>query len=266
LLADKCKGSGMRIVPVIDLMNGIVVRGVGGRREEYRPIVSRIARDAAPQTVARALAEQFSLGTVYVADLDAILGGTANLAAYRQIVSAGLRLWLDAGVGSVVAARELSSRLSEAEIEAEMVDIVVGMESLDSSPALDELLRELSPERLIFSLDLKAGRPLSRIAAWRERSPSEIARDVLSRGIRRLIVLDLAAVGMGGGTNTLDLCRDLRDSYPDVELTSGGGVRGIADLQQLAASGISAALVASALHDGRLTPGDLAEFSRDDRR
>ena len=27
----------MQILPVLDLLNGIVVRGVGGRRDEYRP-------------------------------------------------------------------------------------------------------------------------------------------------------------------------------------------------------------------------------------
>lgn len=255
----------MQIVPVIDLLNGVVVRGVGGQRNEYRPIVSRIASDARPQTVARALAEQFSLATVYVADLDAILGRPANVAAYRQISSVGLRMWLDAGIGSVGAARELGEQLATAEIAAERVDLVVGLESLESSQSLDELLREISPERLIFSLDLKAGRPLTRIAAWCERSPGEIAREVLSRGIRRLIVLDLAAVGMDCGWLTLGLCRELRASDADLDLISGGGVRGSADLKQLAASGLSAALVASALHDGRLMPTDIADFSRPGR-
>ena len=41
----------------------------------------------------------------------------------------------------------------------------------------------------------------------------------------------------------------------------GGGVRGVEDLRRLKRSGASAVLVASALHDGRLTPGAAAEFS-----
>jgi len=38
----------------------------------------------------------------------------------------------------------------------------------------------------------------------------------------------------------------------------GGGVRGAEDLRSVAASGCDAVLVASALHDGRLTAADLA--------
>ena len=43
----------MKILPVIDLMQGCVVRGIGGRREEYRPIESRLARDSRPVSVGR---------------------------------------------------------------------------------------------------------------------------------------------------------------------------------------------------------------------
>ncbi len=39
---------------------------------------------------------------------------------------------------------------------------------------------------------------------------------------------------------------------------TGGGVRGIDDLQQLARIGCAGALVATAIHEGRLTPADIA--------
>ena len=75
--------------------------------------------------------------------------------------------------------------------------------------------------------------------------------------MRRFIVLDLADVGVGGGTSTLDFCRTFFDDYSEhfsggIELVAGGGVRNFEDLEQLADAGCSAALVASALHDGRL--------------
>jgi phosphoribosylformimino-5-aminoimidazole carboxamide ribotide isomerase len=44
-------------------------------------------------------------------------------------------------------------------------------------------------------------------------------------------------------------------------LYAAGGVRGRHDLQVLRDAGIAGVLVASALHDGRLTSADLAEFS-----
>jgi phosphoribosylformimino-5-aminoimidazole carboxamide ribotide isomerase len=77
-----------------------------------------------------------------------------------------------------------------------------------------------------------------------------------------MIVLDLAQVGVDAGISTLELCRHLHDTHPSVEIISGGGVRHVDDLTQLASAGCDAALVASALHDGRLTTDDIARFSR----
>jgi phosphoribosylformimino-5-aminoimidazole carboxamide ribotide isomerase len=71
-----------------------------------------------------------------------------------------------------------------------------------------------------------------------------------------MIVLDLADVGTGGGTRTLDLCRELKAKHPQIELIAGGGVRNLDDLKRIADAGCSGALVASALHDGRLTRAD----------
>ena len=89
----------MRILPVLDLKGGQVVRGVAGRRKEYRPIVSRIVSSAEPLAVARAFREQFGLRELYVADLDAIAGGPPDQATLVDLLDDGFQLWVDAGVG-----------------------------------------------------------------------------------------------------------------------------------------------------------------------
>src|SRR4051812_49206902 len=89
----------MLIIPVIDLQHSQVVRGVAGRRSEYRPIESQLTADTSPAGIARAFAD-LGFKTVYVADLDAIAGVEPNIAAYQQITSAGLALWIDAGLRS----------------------------------------------------------------------------------------------------------------------------------------------------------------------
>jgi phosphoribosylformimino-5-aminoimidazole carboxamide ribotide isomerase len=71
-------------------------------------------------------------------------------------------------------------------------------------------------------------------------------------GIRAFIVLDLARVGSGEGPR-LDMARILRRALPDAELVIGGGVRHHADLVALEAEGFQAALVGTALHQGRIT-------------
>jgi phosphoribosylformimino-5-aminoimidazole carboxamide ribotide isomerase len=47
---------------------------------------------------------------------------------------------------------------------------------------------------------------------------------------------------------------------PRQQLHAAGGVRGRQDLLRLAEMGIKGALVASALHDGRLGASEIAEF------
>src|SRR5687768_13058331 len=90
----------MQIVPVIDLKRGLVVRGIGGRRDEYRPVVSSLVGSPEPGGVAQALVSQFAPNEIYVADLDAIETGEPDIAAWRAISGEGPRLWIDAGVSS----------------------------------------------------------------------------------------------------------------------------------------------------------------------
>jgi phosphoribosylformimino-5-aminoimidazole carboxamide ribotide isomerase len=66
-------------------------------------------------------------------------------------------------------------------------------------------------------------------------------------------VLDLARVGVGEGVGTEKLCARLKQSYPDVEITAGGGVRTLDDVHLLDTIGVDYVLVSSALHDGRIT-------------
>src|SRR6185295_19673968 len=75
--------------------------------------------------------------------------------------------------------------------------VVAGLESLPSADVLAAALSEVGPERLIFSLDLQQGAPLVRAPQWQGLSAEQVARAAIELGVRRVIVLDLAAVGMG---------------------------------------------------------------------
>jgi phosphoribosylformimino-5-aminoimidazole carboxamide ribotide isomerase len=249
----------MRVIPVIDLMGGHVVRALAGRRSEYRPIQSQIACDSKPATIARAFVEHFGCETCYVADLDAIENRRANLSAWKDIKSAGLHPWLDAGVGSAKSRLALSHSLQANSIDAE---IVIALESMQDDPYDDEWIDAHSASQTFtFSLDLRNGVPIHHIDAWRGMSALEIGRSAHARGFSNMIVLDLADVGIGQGISTLNLCEQLKAELHPVRIIAGGGVRGVNDLKALAAAGCDAALVASALHDGRLTRKDVESVS-----
>jgi phosphoribosylformimino-5-aminoimidazole carboxamide ribotide isomerase len=257
--------STVRIIPVIDLLGGLVVRGIGGRRDEYRPVVSQIAADAQPASVADAF-RKLGYHEVYVADLDAIAGHDPAWSQYEALAAAGLQLWVDAGMAIPFSAEGVGGWFREecgldapahsqnrrATPAHSLHRVVVGLESLPGIETLDQILTAVGPDRLVFSLDLKRGAPRTTIHEWRNHSALAIAREVLELGIRHLIMLDLADVGEARGSSTISLCRQVRALDADVELIAGGGVRNRADLDALADAGCIAALVASALHDGQL--------------
>ena len=241
----------MPILPVLDLMHGQIVRGVAGRRAEYRPIVSRLTDSVEPLAVAQALRQQFGFTEFYLADLDAIEQGFPDLKVHRDLQAAGFRLWIDTGL------RRADDARTACVIEQESATIIIGLESVEGTEELGRIVERAGAERAVFSLDLKAGKPLGRPELWQTDDPYRIAERALAAGVQRLIVLDLANVGVGAGVGTEELCRRLKKRYPQVQLSAGGGVRGFDEVRRLEECGVEYVLVASTLHEGRITPDDL---------
>lgn len=237
----------MRIVPVLDVQKGQVVRGVAGKRESYRPYRSPLCQGCDPVDFAGTFRQRFGFGEIYLADLDAIGGEPPALPLYRRLAEDGCALWVDAGL------RE--ARQGEALIAAGVGSVVAGLETLAGPEALGELVTAFGGERVVFSLDLKEGSTLVPTPSWNTACPREIAAAAVDRGVRRLLVLDLARVGVDGGTGTEELCRRLAADHPKVEIAAGGGIRGEDDLARLEACGVRAALVATALHEGKIPIG-----------
>ncbi len=251
---------------MLDVMNGTVVRAVGGRRSEYRPVVSRLTDSTEPLTVAKALLAATGVSELYVADLDAILGepepqgswvrsggasfqlavARCNLAPLGWLAPAALAgrvhqeitVWLDIGL------RDASETIHLARFRN--VRPVIASETFGGSASHDELLR-LRPA---VSIDLRNGELLS--ASSDITSPHELAERMHTAGYRTFLLLDLARVGMNAGPGTEPLCGELRRRYPDIELLVGGGVRNRDDMRRLEDAGADGVLVASALHDGTL--------------
>ena len=162
----------LQIIPVLDLLNGVVVRGVGGRRDEYRPIESVLTTSTKPMDVAFAFREKFGLTTLYVADLDGIVRREPNLQTLRELCEAGFDIWIDAGVRNLNEAAML--------LDAGATKIIAGLESLSGPALLSSLVNNLTAERVVFSLDLKSGRPMiDSTSNWPDETAIGIARSAI---------------------------------------------------------------------------------------
>ena len=241
----------IRLIPVIDLQHGVVVRGIGGRRSEYQPLVSCLTASFQPNEVARALIQAYHPRVLYVADLDVIAGRQPSWPMLARGFDPCVDLWIDAGVRTIRDVQEVD--------RAHSGGLVLGLETVTGPEVVDAVIAEFGSERIVFSLDLKGGQMLGESRNWNVRNERDweavIVRAVRA-GVKRLILLDLERVGEGRGVGTEGMCRSIVSQYPELEIICGGGVRDIGDLHRLQECGASAALVASALHDGRIKPGD----------
>jgi phosphoribosylformimino-5-aminoimidazole carboxamide ribotide isomerase len=244
----------MRIIPVIDLLEGRAVLARGGVRSAYRPVESLLYQGDDPLGLALAYREVFGLDEIYLADLDAIEGGTPAVSLVRSAANASLRLWVDAGV------REPSR--AKAFFEAGAARVIAATETLTGPSVLERLVKESPSGAVVFGLDLRGGRPLlAHGHSWPTVEPEALIDVGLAAGVERLLILDLERVGSGTGVGGLDLAGRVARARQGVEVAVGGGVSSRSDLIQMEAIGISAVLVGSALHDGRLTKRELAGFT-----
>jgi HisA/HisF family protein len=230
------------IVPVLDLKGGSVVHARAGERESYRPIETPLSKSAAPLDVLSGLRTLHPFRRLYIADLDAIEGK----GDHGEVVAAllgrftDLEIWLDAGfAGAEAAAAAAGPRLRP----------VLGSESLAAHAATANSFTRLAEKSCPLSLDYRGDRFLGPPAL--EETPALWPADV--------IVMTLARVGTGQGPDRERLARVKALAGPR-RIWAAGGVRGVEDLERLAAMGVAGALVATALHDGRLPRAALAAF------
>src|SRR5260221_5310736 len=130
----------MQVVPVLDLLHGTVVRGVGGRRDEYRPVESRLVANPDALSFARAFRDQLGLTRIYIADLDAILHYRPNLDVYRALSKEGFELLVDAGLRSVESAGTILS--------AGATQLIAGLETWPGPDELACLCEMVGTERV----------------------------------------------------------------------------------------------------------------------
>jgi phosphoribosylformimino-5-aminoimidazole carboxamide ribotide isomerase len=263
----------VRIIGVIDLLGRRAVHARAGVRQSYQPVRAVAGSPIEPGDVlalAGAYLDRLGLRELYVADLDAILaargeshgtdhlGGGLDRGSGDTLVAAvgalGAPLWVDAGVSSAERARHA--------LGLGAARVVVGLETLPSYDALAEVCTAVGGDRVAFSLDLRDGDPVVTSGDISPGEPADVvAAHAADAGAAAVIVIDLARVGTDSGLD-LGLIGRVRVAVPGLTLLAGGGIRGLEELERLADSGCDGALVATALHSGRLGALDVAAAER----
>ncbi len=262
----------MQIIPVIDLLNGVVVHAKRGQRAAYQPIQSQLTTSSAPLDIVAALLALYPFTQLYIADLNAIQHlGDNNFDVIEAIAARypTLELWLDAGF----------SHFDELKTWQHLnVRPILGSENFAQLNDYLTFKTALLETKFILSLDFMPENILGHI-------PGHIPENILAKnnaaasqyscgfqGSAQLlnnaqfwpqdvIVMSLANVGANQGANG-ELLREMLNFAPTQNVYAAGGVRGLGDLVQLKKMGVSGALIATALHQKQLSSQQLTSLAQ----
>ena len=238
----------MRVIPVIDILDGKVVHAIAGRREKYRPVMSTLVKASDPLSVAMAF-RGLGLRELYIADLDAICSSGQNLGWIGRIASqSGMEVMVDAGFRRADGV--------EAYVERGIDKIVLATETIEG---FEEVRKVVDDYRLpvTASIDVRWGRIIAN--SKQMRLPlADLIRKFEAAGASEFVVLSLDRVGTSEGPDHTLLKGALMQAT--VPVLVAGGVRNVADIRHLRKSGAAGVLVATALHEGRIKKDDLEPF------
>ena len=237
----------MIILPAIDLRDGKCVRLFQGDFDQETVFSEQ------PEEMALKWQSQ-GAEYLHLVDLDgARAGSPQNIFTIKHILD------------EVQIPVELGGGIRTMQNIEDMLEVGVARVILGSVAVRDpELVREACEafgERVVVGIDAKDGRVAMR--GWVETSSAdafELARELCSRGIARIIYTDIATDGALCGPNLSSVDR-LCTLLPGCAVIASGGVSGPKDISALAALGrsnLEGVIVGKALYDGRAAFSELA--------
>ncbi|MGC9359217.1 MAG: 1-(5-phosphoribosyl)-5-[(5-phosphoribosylamino)methylideneamino]imidazole-4-carboxamide isomerase [Anaerolineae bacterium] len=233
----------MIVYPAIDLRRGRCVRLAQGRADRERVY----AKD--PAAVARTWEEQ-GARWLHVVNLDGALGdeSAANLAALARILEA-----VDAAVQFGGGLRTLAD--VRRVLDMGVTRAVLGTVAVRDPGMVAEALERFGSERIVVGIDASHG--LVATHGWRQMSDMaalDLAREMESLGVDRVVYTDIQRDGMLGGVN-VEATRRLAEAT-SLSVIASGGVGSLDDVRALASIGkgrVEGVIVGMALYEGRFS-------------
>jgi phosphoribosylformimino-5-aminoimidazole carboxamide ribotide isomerase len=241
----------MELIPAIDVRNGRCVRLLHGEFD----LETRYELDP------RDLARSYRAGGarwLHIVDLDgAASGERGNVRLVKDIAAAAdLKIQLGGGIRSQ---QSLIDALTVAD------RVVIGSLAVTEPDRVAAWMDKYGPDRIVLGLDVRLddqSRAFVTTHGWTEAS--ELALDAAiggyaRAGLKHVLCTDVARDGALSGPNVA-LYRRVQADWPAIELQASGGIREAADLEQLAAAGVAAAISGKALLENRIRLEEIRPF------
>jgi phosphoribosylformimino-5-aminoimidazole carboxamide ribotide isomerase len=231
----------MLIIPVIDLSQGIVVRAIRGKRKSYQPITSAISSNCKPETILSAFFKLYPFKIIYIADLDAIQGNgnQSKLINKFAIKYKECEFWVDAGIQQI-----LTRKLDDM---SKNIKYILGSENNIALHDYEETIK--SNPSILLSLDFNENGLIN----------NSYLLNNSSIWPKKVIVMMLHRVGSNDGVDTKHL-ENIVALNKNSEIYVAGGIKNSNDIKILNSKNIKGCLIATALHQQKITKKELNLF------
>jgi|TARA_Y100001949_G_scaffold120735_1_gene102695 phosphoribosylformimino-5-aminoimidazole carboxamide ribotide isomerase len=231
----------MLIIPVIDLSHGIVVHAICGKRKSYRPITSTISDNCKPESILSAFLKLYPFKVIYIADLDAIQGNgnQSKLINNFALKYKECEFWVDAGIHQILTRKSNKTNKN--------IKFILGSENNIALHDYEKTIKS-NPD-ILLSLD------------FNEKGLINNSYLLNSSSIwpKKVIVMMLHRVGSNNGIDTKHL-KNIISLNKNSEIYLAGGIKNSNDIKSLNSKNIKGCLIATALHQQKITKKELNLF------
>lgn len=240
-----------KILPVLDLLKGVIVHAVKGERQNYKPLDSYLFKKPDPNLIINILHNKYKFNDFYIADLDAIMESKPNYELISEILkNTDISFLLDPGINKLEEVIEFSS--------LGVRNLILGLETLEDKDTIQKIIQSEILKNVYVSVDMYAEKILTRIKEYQNLSILNIIRDLKDLGVSKIILLDLKKVGSKNGGIPL-LYKEIRDNFKG-DVFVGGGIKDLTDVLDYYYSGFSGLMIGTALYDGTINLKELTSL------
>src|SRR5690606_26068560 len=237
----------MEIIPAIDIIDGKCVRLTQGDYAQKK------VYNENPLEVALQF-QDAGLTRLHLVDLDGAKAKAVQNWKVLETLASKTSLVIDFG-GGLTTEKDVRILFDSGAAFA-----TVGSIAVKQKQELERWFTVFGADRFLLGADV-INKQIA-IHGWTENSGIDLFEfldDYLQKGVKQVFCTDIAKDGRLEGPS-INLYREIVESYPELYFIASGGVSSLQDLETLAQLPCSAAIVGTAIYENRISLADLRKF------
>ncbi|MDR1466894.1 MAG: hypothetical protein LBI55_00500 [Oscillospiraceae bacterium] len=243
----------MEIIFALDIKNEKVVHGIQGKRYWYAPPKNKLFDPPIPENIVNTVIKKYGINKFYIADLNSIMKNGNNFFILDSLIQKFKfsDFYIDAGIYNQ---DYISDYLKKGYSK-----VIIGLETLKNIGILKDLYKQYG-DKILFSLDLYNGIPVTSDRNLLNKQASEIIKLVKNYGAKEIIFLDINSVGAMLGHNSV--YTSLVETWgSEIDIFVAGGIKSIENISEFKKLGVKGVILASLIYGNLINYDDIRGLS-----